>query len=337
MRGAAHLAVRRWWQGELGAPGAVLRALAAPLEWLYAAEVARRNRRADARGGARVEGLRVVSVGNLAVGGTGKTPLAAWAARALVQAGADVALVSRGYGRDELLLHHRWNPEVPVVADPDRVAAARLARERGAEAVVLDDGFQHRRLARDVDLVLLAAEDAFPGRLLPRGPYREGPRALARAHAVVVTRRTAAATKAATLADGVSGRFPHLAVAVAALLPGHWQDLSGAPAGAPTGPTLAVAAVARPDAFAVQVEEAIGVEAELVPFPDHHAFTEVEVRAMRQRAGTRTVVVTEKDAVKLVPYRTLLEPVRVLTQSLRWERGEDAVTRLVTGVARSSA
>jgi len=153
----------------------------------------------------------------------------------------------------------------------------------------------------------------------------------------VVTRRTASTAQAEALADDVAARFPHLAVAVVALLAGSWQDLDGAPTPAPAGPTLAVAAVARPDAFAVQVEGATGEEAELLPFPDHHAFAEADVRAMRERAGARTVVVTEKDAVKLVPYRTLLEPVRVLTQSLRWERGGDAVTRLVTAAVRGSA
>lgn len=330
MKGALQATARRWWRGELGAVGTALHVLTAPLGWLYAAGVAGRNRRFDARGGTRVRGLRVVSVGNLTVGGTGKTPLAAWTARTASHAGWDVALVSRGYGGDELLLHRRWNPGVPVVADPDRVAAVERARDHGAELVVLDDGFQHRRLARDVDVVLLAAEDPFPGRLLPRGPFREPASGLARAHAVVVTRRTAPVDTARALAEEVVRGFPHLVVARAALLPGGWQDLEGAPAEAPTGPTLAVAAVARPDAFVLHVEGETGDDAELLAYPDHHAFTAADARAMRNRAGTRTLVVTEKDAVKLLPFRHLLEPVRVLAQTLRWEAGEGALTDLVT-------
>lgn len=337
MKGWLQLAVNRWWRGDHGLPGSALRLLAAPLEWAYAREVARRNRRADLDGGVRVEAVKVVSVGNLVAGGTGKTPVAAWVAGALSGTGARVALVSRGYGRDELLLHHRWNPEVPVVADPDRVAATRKAAREGAEVVVLDDGFQHRRLARDLDLVLLAAEDAFPGRLLPRGPYREGPDSLARAHVVVVTRRTAPPEEATALAGRLRGRFEGLTVGVAALLPGGWQELSGAPADPPGGPTLSVAGVARPEAFALHVEAETGYPSELLPYADHHPFTEADARTMRERAGQRTVVVTEKDAVKLIPFHALLEPVRVLTQTLRWEEGEEAVTELVTDVARKEA
>jgi tetraacyldisaccharide 4'-kinase len=274
-----------------------------------------------------------VSVGNLAVGGTGKTPVAAWAARALAAAGLKPALLSRGYGRDELLLHHRWNPDVPVLADPDRVAAARAALAGGARAAVLDDGFQHRRLARDVDLVLVAAEDALPGRLLPRGPFREPTSALGRAHGVVVTRRTATEAEAEARAGEVAALFPALVLGRAALVPHGWQTLGGAPAPAPEGPTLAVTAVARPESFAVQLEAATGAPTELLAFPDHHEFTPDDVKAMRARAGERTVVVTEKDAVKLQPYEAMLGPaLRVLSLSLRWEAGEAALVGLVTAV-----
>lgn len=332
MKGGLHRAVRRWWRGELGGAGRAWDVVTAPLEWLYAKEVARRNRAADGVPPVTVEGLGVVSVGNLTVGGTGKTPLAAWVAGSLARPGVRVALLSRGYGADEVLLHRRWNPGVPVVAHPDRVAAARDARSRGARVAVLDDGFQHRRLGRDVDLVLLAAEDPFPGRLLPRGPYREPITSLARAHGVVVTRRTASLEEARALAERVSALFPHLKVAVASLLPGGWQDLGGVPAAPPEGRILAVAAVARPEAFAAHVAEETGADVELVPFPDHHAFTAAEVKTLRARAGERTVVVTEKDAVKLEGHQTILGPVRVLSQRLSWEAGEGAVTELVTTV-----
>ncbi len=333
MKAGLHRWVRRWWAGEAGPAGRALSTLAAPAEWLFRAAVARRNGRFDRGGATRVEGIRVVSVGNLAVGGTGKTPLSAWVARLLVDSGLETALVARGYGEDELLLHRRWNPEVPVVADRDRRAAARLARAGGAAAAVLDDGFQHRALARDVDVVLLAAEDGEPAHLLPRGPFREPMTSLARAHAVVVTRRTAGVDEARRLAARVGGEHPHLAVAVAALLPGGWQELDGTPAPAPMGPTLAVAAVARPEAFLAQLRTVTGGPAELVAYPDHHAYTERDARAIRMRAGERTVVVTEKDAVKLRAHAALLAPVRVLVQALVWEAGEGALTELVSSVA----
>jgi tetraacyldisaccharide 4'-kinase len=272
-------------------------------------------------------------LGNLTVGGTGKTPLSAWVARLVVSKGVRAALVTRGYGQDELLLHRRWNPGVPVVADPDRLAAARRARDAGADTLVLDDGFQHRRLGRDVDLVLLAAEDPLDGHLLPRGPFREPASALARADGVVVTRRTASPAQATRLAAIVRDRHPGLMVGIVALLPGGWTTLAGAPAEAPDGAVLAVTAVARPEAFASQVEFATGSPAELLAFPDHHAFTENEARGFRARARGRTLVVTEKDAVKLVDFEPLLGPARVLIQDIRWEQGEEALTALIVGDA----
>jgi len=130
----------------------------------------------------------------------------------------------------------------------------------------------------------------------------------------------------------VAARHPHLRVARAALADAVWQDLAGAAAPAPEGPTLAVASVARPLAFARQVESETGAPVTLAPFPDHHEFTHRDVQAMRRKAGERTVVVTEKDAVKLCPYQADLEPVRVLAQTLRWEAGEDAVMELLAAL-----
>jgi tetraacyldisaccharide 4'-kinase len=220
---------------------------------------------------------------------------------------------------------------VSVVADPDRLAAARRARDAGADTLVLDDGFQHRRLGRDVDLVLLAAEDPLKGHLLPRGPFREPSRALARAHGIVVTRRTASPEQATRLAAEVHAQHPGATVGIVALLPGGWTTLAGAPAEAPDGAVLAVTAVARPEAFASQVESATGTPAELLAFPDHHAFTENEARGFRARAHGRTLVVTEKDAVKLVDFESLVGPALVMIQDIRWEQGEDALTALIVG------
>lgn len=324
MRGSLHAWVRRWWAGEAGPAGSALTVLAAPLSWVWRAGAGAASRRAAAEA-VGVAGLRVVSVGNLSVGGTGKTPVAAWVCRLLADAGERPALVARGYGRDELLLHRRWNPDVPVEADPDRVAAARVARAAGATVAVLDDGFQHRRLARQVDLVLLAAEEPFPAHLLPRGPWREGVGALGRAQVVVVTRRTADPERARAVAARVRRAHPHLVVGRLALLPGGWSHLDGAPAEAPEPPVLVATAVARPGAVRDQVAARTGRGAELLAFADHHDFTAADVRRIRSRAGSRPVVVTEKDAVKLAPLAELLGPSRVLLQDLRWEEGEAEV------------
>jgi len=277
-----HARVRRWWAGERGWAGRFLFLLAAPAEWLFGAAVRRRNRAYDRRGGERVAGLVVVSVGNLSVGGTGKTPVSAWLARLLRERGAETVLLARGYGEDELLLHRRWNPEVSVVADPDRLRGARTALRGGAAAAVLDDGFQHRALARDADVVLLSAEEGPPGHLLPRGPFREPLAALARADAVVVTRRTASADEARRLAERVRAAYPHL-------------------------------------------------------LADHHPYSDADAGAIRTRAGARTVVTTEKDAVKLQVRAALLGPVRVLVQALTWEAGGEELAELVTSVAGREA
>jgi len=273
----------------------------------------------------------VVSVGNLTVGGTGKTPVASWIVGLLEAGGRSPALVSRGYAADELLLHRRWHPGVPIVADPDRVAATMRARGAGADVAVLDDGFQHRRLARDVDIVLVAAEEPWPGRLLPRGPYREPPGSLGRADAVVVTRRTAPPEDAAALASRLNKEHgPFDACAVACLEPGGWSELQGGAADAPEGPVLAAAGIARPEAFAEVVRRLLGVDVELVAFPDHHPYDRADVAELRARAGGRTVVITEKDAVKLAPLAKDLGPARVLELVVRWERGEAELKDLIT-------
>ena len=190
MRAAVERFAWRMWRDEAGWPGRITRILLLPLEGVWRLATSVRNRRWDRSGGTRIPGLTVVSVGNLAAGGTGKTPMSAWVAGTLAEADARPAVLLRGYGEDEIRLHRRWNPRIPVVAGADRVEGARRAREEGARTAVLDDGFQHRRLHRTVDLVLLAAADPVPGPVLPRGPYREPPRALRRADVVVITRRS---------------------------------------------------------------------------------------------------------------------------------------------------
>ncbi|MCA1685652.1 MAG: tetraacyldisaccharide 4'-kinase, partial [Planctomycetia bacterium] len=139
----------------------------------------------------------VVSVGNLTLGGTGKTPMVEWVARWYRRRGVRVAILSRGYRRDgsggvndEAMVLEENLPDVPHLQDPDRVKIAGVAvEELGSELLVLDDGFQHRRLARDLDLVLLDALEPFGlGRLFPRGLLREPVRSLRRADLVVLTR-----------------------------------------------------------------------------------------------------------------------------------------------------
>lgn len=329
MRAASERLLRSVWSGEGGAFVRLVAPLLTPLSWVWRSATAVRNRRFDRSAPERVAGLVVVSVGNLAVGGTGKTPLASWIAARYAAAGARPALLLSGYGEDEVLLHRRRTPDVPVLADRDRVAAARAARAGGAQVVVLDDGFQHRRLARDLDLVVLAAEDPFPGPLLPRGPYRERPAALGRADAVVVTRRSATLEQADRLVARVHEAFPGLVGACVRLEGGRWTDLDGAEAPPPRGDVLAVTAIARPAPFLEAVRRAIGGPVEAATFADHHPFDGADARRLRRRAAGRPIVVTEKDAVKLVAWRELLGPVHVLAQDIRFDWGEQALATLL--------
>ena len=343
---------RRWWSGQLGLSGGLLGVLLAPLSGIWRGVTHLRNLRYD-RGGVRsIEGLTVVSVGNLAVGGTGKTPVASWVAVALEGAGARPALLLRGYGRDEALLHRVWTPELPVYTVADRVEGAREAAQAGADVVVLDDGFQHRRLARALDIVLLAVEDRFPGRALPCGPYREGPGSLRRASAVVLTRRSASPVAARDLEARVRGHravAPELVTASVQLSSRSLVALAdfartdGAPGGShgsilePSGPLdapLVVAAVARPHQVLRDVALLSTGAPELLSFSDHHDFTETDAARIRERAGRRPLVISQKDAVKLRDFLDVLGETWVLSETLDWDWGEEDIRRLLSRVAQ---
>lgn len=325
--------VRRWWRGEAGVAGAAADVVAAPLESLYRGVAAARGRW-HARRAVRAP-LPVVSVGNLTVGGTGKTPFVRWVVEWLQAGGVRPAVVSRGYGHDELMLHRSWYPEVPVIADRDRVAAVVRAAEAGAQIAVVDDGFQHRRLVRDLDLVLIAAETPFPGRCLPRGPYREGAAALARASAVIVTRKSVPPAAAGAVADEVRRRHPGLPVARVAYLPAGWQTLDGQAVAAPRGPLHVVTSVAWPETVRALVEEGSGSAAPVTmdAFPDHHDFTVSELARVAATRPGATLVVTEKDAVKMQEpaARAALQgrTVAVLTLEVTWDEGRAGVEALL--------
>jgi tetraacyldisaccharide 4'-kinase len=180
-----------------GAKAIVLRALLRLAETPYALAMRIRNRRYD-RGSAESSavGVPVISVGNLTLGGTGKTPLVEWIARKLRESHIRVAIVSRGYGaeesgyNDEALELELSLPDVPHLQNPDRVVAAKVAvEELEMQLILLDDGFQHRRLQRDLDIVLLDASEPFGyDHVFPRGTLRESLSGLSRAGMIVLSR-----------------------------------------------------------------------------------------------------------------------------------------------------
>lgn len=243
--------------------------------------------------------IPVISVGNLTVGGTGKTPFCRKLVEDLRGRGTRPAVVHGGYGADEPALHRLWNPDIPVTVGADRTRAIREAVEAGAEIAVLDDGFQHRRLARDLDLVLVAAEtwDDRP-RLLPRGPWREPPRALRRADAAVITRRTASQDEARRVGAVIQNRYgvPTLGVRLEAT---RWRPVGGTTAPGPTGAVVAVAALAEPEAFLDNARAAGADITDSALFRDHHEYTDAEIRDLIELADGRPLVTTEKDWVKL--------------------------------------
>ncbi|HEX8557444.1 MAG TPA: tetraacyldisaccharide 4'-kinase [Pyrinomonadaceae bacterium] len=284
-------------------------------------------------------GAPVVSVGNLTAGGTGKTPLVEWAARALAGEGRRPCVLTRGYGRrdesrrvvasdgervlaevaecgdEPRLLAERLLGAASVVCDRDRVAAARWAREAlGAEVFVLDDGFQHLRIARDLDVVTLDATDPWGGgHLLPRGRLREPRSALRRAGCVVITRSELATdleelrAEAARLSGGraavIASRVRTLGLKALGNPEGGVVGASASGEGAPAGPFAAFCGVGNPRAFFEHLRrEGFGL-AYTRAFADHHAYTAADASAVSREAvrrGARALLTTTKDAVKLV-------------------------------------
>lgn len=336
-------AVERVWYGA-GAASRAARALLAPASLAFGTLTRARNALYD-RGALRAydAGVPVLSVGNLSVGGTGKTPMAAWAVARLRARGGRPAIVMRGYGGDEPMVHARLNPDVPVVADSDRVRGARAARAAGADCVVLDDGFQHRRIARTADWVLLPAErSASESRLLPAGPLREPLAALRRAHLVIVTRKSASAAHADALASRLE-RESSRAVAVCLLEPDGLVDAVTAEpsplerlAGARL---LGVAAIGAPDAFFAQLRDRGAAAVEALAYADHHRFTASDAIAIARAAERRDAVVcTLKDAVKLAPlWPRAAVPLWYVSQRVVIERGGAALDASVALILSARA
>jgi tetraacyldisaccharide 4'-kinase len=260
----------------------------------------------------RLEGP-TVSVGNLSVGGSGKTPFVMLLGEQLKRRGLAFDVLSRGYGRrsqgvlevnpagsaqefgDEPLLIAR-KLEVPVIVGEDRYQAGVFAeRKFGPHMHILDDGFQHRALARDFDIVLVTAEDA-RDRVIPAGRLREPLRSLVRADAVVLT--------SGATADAFALKGQKL-----------WRVRRGITVtGIPERP-VAFCGIARPKSFLLQLEKAgIEVVAEAV-YRDHHAYSEkdvAELLALRKNSEAGGFVTTEKDAINLGGYLSALQPLAVV-------------------------
>lgn len=288
--------------------------LAGLFERVYLAELGRRSRRFDAGRGVVTIDRPVISVGNLSVGGTGKTPTVAMIAGWLLDAGHRPVIAMRGYGArhglsDEAAEYRaRFGSAVPVVAQPDRLEGLlRLfATDPAVNVVILDDGFQHRRIARQMDIVLVdATRDPFADRCLPAGRLREPVDALARATDLVLTH-----TEQAEAVDSLAARLEPFA-GPPVLAEHAWDSLAVQTAGGDESHpvdwlasrnVLPVCAIGQPGAFIDAVRRATGRPqvAEPIVLRDHDPYRGGTVRRIvRAAAGADAVVTTEKDWSKL--------------------------------------
>jgi tetraacyldisaccharide 4'-kinase len=299
-------------KGKAGPLPAGLAPLSVPLSWGYGLAV-----RAVSLGRNRGFGMRrlpvpVISVGNVTVGGTGKSPFVAWAARTLAAAGARPAIALRGYGAadparsDEALEYGKTAPGVPVLAGADRYASVQAAIARGErlDCVVLDDGFQHRRLARDLDAVLVdATRPGLEGRLLPAGWLREPAGALGRADLVVVTRAARIDDALAAVIRRFHGREP------LAWCDHRWSSIelvsSAGTRTEPVGwlagrPAAIVAGIGHPAAFLDAARRAgVAIERQAIA-RDHASWAGAAGdAALASGRGPGLVLTTRKDWVKL--------------------------------------
>ncbi|MBI5016717.1 MAG: tetraacyldisaccharide 4'-kinase [Deltaproteobacteria bacterium] len=298
----------------------------------------------------------VISVGNVTAGGTGKTPCVEAVCRILLEAGLKPAVLSRGYGGripgpwaavsdgetvllppeqagDEPVLLARRLPGVAVLVGRDRRTTAREAVARyGAEVLVLDDGFQHLRLARDLDIVAVDVTNPWGnGHCLPRGLLRERPAALADAGLVLLTRTGRVDARRIDAVSGAVRRWNRRSPMLPSThTPASLVDLAGGPPRPVTDlagwKVLAFAGIANPAAF-FQDLEALGARVvEAIPFPDHHPYTAADVQKLTEWAGlvhAQAAVTTEKDGVRLVPFLPQPLPILALGIELRVREGEE--------------
>ena len=321
----------------LASPG---RFLLIPFSWLYAAGISVRNR-LYAIGVFKARSLpcRVISVGNIVVGGTGKTPAVITIAKHLQTEGKRVAILLRGYKRharekmtivsdgkkvcaspaesgDEAYMMARHLSDIPIIADKCRYLAGQIALERfNVDVLLLDDGFQHRQLARDVDVLTVPATHPFgdPKGLLPVGTLREPPSALQRADLILLT-HTDTPNVSLDAKEAVKQLAPNALILESIHQPIHLYPL--APENSERNINvhtdikalkgkrlLAVCGIGNPDAFVATLMQCYPENVELLAFPDHHVYTEADrrqIHAAFQTSDADLIVTTQKDEQKLV-------------------------------------
>ena len=295
-----------------------------PFSILYRLVLTIRRRHWPKRNSARLD-APVISVGNITCGGTGKTPTVEMVVRELIDRGWNPAILSRGYGaspgiedgnflqidfkegNDEYRLLSENLPSVPHYQGRDRAACGREAIAAGADILVMDDGFQHLRLHRDADIVLLDALRPFDnGRVLPAGLLREPIGALEAADLIAVTRvELVSEERREAIAAFLKERFPGIPVLLLESRPRVWQELYGEtfePGFLEGKEVCAFCGIGNPNSFELTLGK-LGIRlAGFKPFSDHHAYDFATVEGLgtwARELGVDTIVMTQKDAVKI--------------------------------------
>lgn len=320
----------------------------------YGVATSLRNRKYDRNASSIAHAdVPVISVGNITTGGTGKSPMVAWIARCLRDEDLRVAIVSRGYGadasgvNDEALELEERLPDVPHVQNPDRVEAARVVvEELETEVILLDDGFQHRRLHRDLDIVLIDASCPFGyGYQLPRGMLRESLKGLKRADVIVLSRANLASAAQRQQIRKTIDRYAPDATWVEAI---HAPATLLAHAARPLPiaslrgqQVLVFSAIGNPDAFAQTVTDCGATLIDSKTFPDHHRFDRQDMESLAAWAESHpsadAILCTHKDLVKLRTARIGRLPLRAVGIEIEIAEGESELRQQILDVARSGS
>ncbi|MBI2191032.1 MAG: tetraacyldisaccharide 4'-kinase [Planctomycetes bacterium] len=345
----------------VGAAATAERLSLSGLSWCYRVGVGIRNALYDGKWfRTHLVDAAVISVGNLTAGGTGKTPMVEWIARWIRKRGYRVAVLSRGYGQrpspspagelsglppgihDEGLLLQANLDGVHLILGPDRLRGARTAMERlqpPPECFLLDDGFQHRRLHRDLDILLIDALNPFGyGHLLPRGLLREPVQGMRRADLIVLTRADQAGPAAL---DALHERIGRLAPRTPILTSAHRvKEVLQCPDLSPVGMgwlkqkrVLAFCALGNPEGFRRAVQDLNVILVGFCEYPDHHWYTGDDLLALvseARRLGADALLTTQKDAVKFQPLLELEMPLLCLRIGIEFLRGAGPLTERLT-------
>lgn len=294
----------------------------------------------------------VVSVGNLTLGGTGKTPCVEYISKLYRNRDLRVAILSRGYGQesgpnDEALVLEECLPDVPHLQGANRVELARTAlAELESEVLILDDGFQHRRLARVLDVVLVDATDPWgSGHIFPRGLLREPANSLGRAGAVILTRcDQVPAETLAKLRHSVERLAPRAVLAESRHGPVHLIDADGRMEGLELlrgTPVAAFAGIGNPNAFRRTLEDSGARITDFRSYPDHHPYNRQDVEQLRSWAEDIAkdcvLVTTQKDLVKLRLAKLSGRALWALRVGLQVEAGRDELDQALLKAVQRTA